>query len=214
VQRKENIIDCYDSTAEEYAGAFLNELSKKPFDRMILEKFAEENMNKYVIDLGCGPGQTTRFLRDRGIKKILGVDISPSMVNTAALNNKGIKFETGDMLKLDYGDNTFGSAVAFYSIVHFTYYQISKAFREINRVLKSKGQLLLSFHTGKEKVHLNSFFDKKVNIDFYYFETEKIMKLLKTEGFKIVTAAERFPYPDSEHQSKRAYILAVKADRK
>lgn len=30
-----------------------------------------------VLDIGCGPGQVARFLCDRGLKKYLGLDLSP-----------------------------------------------------------------------------------------------------------------------------------------
>ncbi len=211
MQTEEKVIDCYDKTADKYAEIFISELSKKPFDRMILRSFAEENKSKgKVADLGCGPGQTTRFLSECGIKQLTGVDISPAMVQKAESLHKGIKFETGNMLKLKYKDGYFGSAIAFYSIVHFTYPQVKKAFLEINRVLKTKGQFLFSFHIGMEKVHRDNFLDQNVDIDFYFFETEKIMKLLKKTGFSTITAAERFPYENTEHRSKRAYILAEK----
>jgi SAM-dependent methyltransferase len=179
---------------------------------MLLKSFAEENRNKTVVDLGCGPGQTTKILKDCGVKKILGIDLSPVMAEKAAFLNKGIKFETGDVLNLKYADGYFGAAVAFYSIVHFTYPYVRKAFNEINRVLKKNGQFLFSFHIGNGKVHLQNLLTQSVDIDFYFFETEKIFSLLSKTGFKIITALERFPYPNIEYQSKRAYILARKAD--
>ncbi|MEO8665610.1 MAG: class I SAM-dependent methyltransferase [Ignavibacteria bacterium] len=211
MQQSKKVIDCYDKTAEEYAKIFFDELSEKPFDRMILKSFAEENSNKGMIaDLGCGPGQTTRFLKECGVKRITGIDISPAMVARATVLNKGIRFETGDMIRLKYKDGHFGSAVAFYSIVHFTYPQVRKAFKEIHRVLRTSGQFLFSFHIGNEKIHRDNFLDHDVDIDFYFFETEKIMTLLKKTGFRIISAIERYPYVNAEHPSKRAYILAEK----
>jgi ubiquinone/menaquinone biosynthesis C-methylase UbiE len=110
------------------------------------------------------------------------------------------------MLNLKYPVKCFGSALAFYSIVHFDYDQIKAAFKEIRRVLKYKGQFLFSFHAGKETIHLDEFLDQKVNIDFYFFETSKITKLLTNAGFEIIDVIEREPYEDAEHPSKRAYV--------
>ncbi|MEP7145435.1 MAG: class I SAM-dependent methyltransferase [bacterium] len=211
MQSGEKIIDCYNKTADEYARIFINELVNKPFDRMILRNFAEENKNKgAVADLGCGPGQTTKFLKECGVKKITGIDISPDMVIKASSLHKGLKFETGDILKLKYDDESFSSALAFYSIVHFTYKQVTRAFSEINRVLRDKGQFLFSFHTGNGNIHRDNFLNESVDIDFYFFETEKILRLLKKSGFHVITAAERYPYENTEYPSKRAYILAEK----
>lgn len=210
-QSKEKVIDCYDKTAEEYAKKFKDELSHKPFDRIILKDFAEENKKgNLTADFGCGPGQTTRYLYECGIKNIIGIDISPGMIRQAKSLHKKLKFEAGDMLELEYDDEYFSSATAFYAIVNFSYAQVKKAFMEINRVLKVNGQFLFSFHIGEETVHLENFLDEDVDIHFYFFKTEEIIDLLKKTGFKIITAAERFPYDGIEHPSKRAYILCRK----
>lgn len=202
---------CYDSVSEQYARNLADELSKKPFDRMILKNFAHENRRKGpVLDLGCGPGQTTRFLKDHGLKNISGIDISQNMINKARYLNKDIRFETGDMLDLKYKRRSVNSVVAFYAIVNFNYKQINIAFREISRILKKNGQFLFSFHIGEERVHIENFLDQKVDIDFYFLNTDKVLKLLKKNSFKIINAVERFPYPDIEYQSKRAYILGEK----
>ncbi len=207
MQTQNNIIECYNKTAKNYADKFIDELSKKHLDRILLKSFALENLeNGKLIDLGCGPGQTTKYLFDCGVTDIIGTDISTEMINVAKNINSQIPFETADILSLQYPDNYFGSATAFYSIVHFEYNGIIKAFREIKRVLKDNGQFLFSFHIGDNVIHLDTFLDQPVNIDFYFFETEKITKLLTETGFEIIDVIERQPYFEVEHQSKRAYI--------
>jgi len=72
---------CYDAIAGAYADELFDELSKKPLDRLLLKQFAGENKGKgRIIDLGCGPGQTTRFLADSGVTDIFGTDISTGMI--------------------------------------------------------------------------------------------------------------------------------------
>jgi ubiquinone/menaquinone biosynthesis C-methylase UbiE len=211
MQSQSNIIHCYDKTAAEYGARYMNELAHKPLDRLLLQSFAAENKNKgTLLDLGCGPGQTTRFLADAGMTEILGTDLSPGMVETAKQLNQSLRFETADMLSLHYPENSFGSALAFYAIVHFTEEQVKTAFAEINRVLKPGGQFLFSFHTGTGTVHLDEFLGETVNIDFRFFETEQILTLLKETGFTVVDCLERRPYPDAEYPSIRAYIRAAK----
>ena len=209
MQKQKNIIACYDKTASNYADKFIDELSKKHLDRILLTSFANENINAgKLIDLGCGPGQTTKFLSDCGVTDIIGVDISPQMVSVAKSIHPQLEFDIADILNLKYPDKSFGSAVAFYSIVHFDYEQIEIAFKEIKRVLKEKGQLLFSFHIGNSTMHFDNFLDHEVDIVFYYFETSKIKNLLMETGFEIVDIIERRPYLDVEHQSERAYIWA------
>ena len=211
MQTQKNIIDCYNKTAVNYAGKFMHELEGKHLDNILLKAFITENMgNGKLIDLGCGPGQTTRFLFEHGFTNILGVDISPEMIKVAAQLSPHLDFEEADMLVLKYPDNSFGSAIAFYSIVHFDYDQVGIAFREIKRVLADNGALLFSFHIGNNIVQLDNFLDQPVAIDFYFFEVAKIKNILIETGFEIVDIIERQPYTDIEHPSERAYIWVKK----
>jgi len=207
MQSQNNIIDCYNKTAENYAVQFIDELSHKHFDSLLLKAFAAENTLKgKLIDLGCGPGQTTKYLADCGFTDLVGTDLSEEMIRVAKPIHPQLTFEVADMLSLSYPDNYFGSAVAFYSIVHFDYEQVKEAFTEIKRVLITGGAFLFSFHIGDQVVHLDNFLEHPVNIDFHFFDTAVIKNLLAETGFEIVDVIERYPYPDVEHQSKRAYI--------
>ena len=207
MQDQINITDCYNKTAKNYADKFKDELKKKHLDRILLKSFATENFNNgKLIDLGCGPGHTTKYLSDCGLTDLIDVDISPSMIAVARNINPQLSFETADILNLKYHDKSFGSAIAFYSIVHFDYEQIKTAFKEIKRVLTDAGQFLLSFHIGDKVAHYDNFLDHDVSIDFYFFETNKIIALLTEAGFGIADIIERQPYQDAEYLSRRAYI--------
>ena len=135
MQDLKNIIDCYNKTATNYGEKFKNELDGKHLDRLLLKAFAEENITRgNVIDLGCGPGQTTQFLYEAGLTNCIGTDLSPEMVKVAQRLHPGLMFETADILNLQFPDDSFASAIAFYSIVHFTYDQIKIALKEISRI--------------------------------------------------------------------------------
>ena len=213
MQPQEKIIKTYNATAESYAATRIDELCKKHLDRLLLKEFAR--LNKDVgtcADFGCGPGQTTKFLFDVGVKNIVGVDISPGMVKVAQGLFPNIKFETGDLLALPYNANHFASAIAFYAIVHFDYDQIAKAFKEINRVLKRGAHFLFSFHVGEETVHFDKANDIDVDIDLHFLQTIRILELLRDNKFQIIDTVERLPYPDVEYATKRAYVWAEKSD--
>ena len=211
MNEQEKVLHCYNQVAEDYAADRWDELSKKHFDRLLLKEFATLNKDQGLCaDFGCGPGQTTRFLYDNGLKDIIGIDLSPAMISTARRLSPQIKFETGDLLQIAYPEGYLGSAVAFYAIVHFTRDQVRKCFEEINRVLKMGGDFLFSFHAGDEIVHFDKAHDKDVDVDLYFFKSDDIITLLQETGFHIIEAIERRPYEDAEFQSRRAYIWAGK----
>ena len=209
--QQQNIIDCYNKTAKNYAAKFFNELDHKHLDRILLKCFVDENINRgKLIDLGCGPGQTTKFIADQELTDTIGIDISDEMISVARTLNPHLHFETGDILDLKYPDQTFGSAIAFYSIVHFDHEQIKITFKEIKRILKDDGQFLFSFHVGEDVVHLEELLGHKVNIDFNFFDTKKIAEVLAESDFTIIDIIERHSYKDVEYPSKRAYLWVKK----
>ena len=98
------IRESYDSAAEAYAEQLGDELENKPLDRHLLNRFAEETRGMgLVADLGCGPGQIARYLRDQGVN-VIGIDLSPEMIRVAASRNADIEFRVGDMNRLDLPD--------------------------------------------------------------------------------------------------------------
>ena len=87
----------------------------KPLDRELLSRFAAEVKSRGdVFDIGCGPGHITRYLRDAGLAKIFGLDLSPRMVEQAQRFNPNISFQIGDMLALHLQDRSLAGMVAFY----------------------------------------------------------------------------------------------------
>ena len=207
------IIKAYNDTAREYATQFIDELTGKPLDQLLLKRFADENNTKgKILDIACGPGQTTQFLHQCGVQNLLGLDLSPGMIKEAReIHQNKILFQTGDMLKLKFEDNHFGSAICFYGIVHFLIEELDQALMEIFRVIKPGGQFLFSFHIGNEISSRVEFLGKEVKMTFYYFEVNKVLDLLKHRGWKILEVIERHPYEGKEYPSKRAYILVEKS---
>jgi SAM-dependent methyltransferase len=208
---QEKVLDCYNQVAEDYATERWDELSRKHIDRLLLKEFAASNKDKGLCaDFGCGPGQTTRFLYDHGLHDIVGIDLSPAMVNVARELSPAINFETGDLLNIAFPSDHLGSVLAFYAIVHFTPDQVRQCFGEINRVLKPGGDFLFSFHVGDEIVHFDKAHDKVIDVDLFFFKTDDIVQLLHETGFTVIDVIERRPNENMEYATRRGYIWAGK----
>jgi SAM-dependent methyltransferase len=199
----------YDFVARKYADEIYGELVGKPFDRDVLDRFAGRVRGRgWVCDLGCGPAQIARYLRDRGVNS-LGVDLSAGMLAQARRLNPDLQFVQSSMLALGLRAGTFGGVAAFYSIIHIPRPQVVNALKEILRVLQPGGLLLMAFHLGSEDSHHDELFGRPVSLDVALFTSEEMSRYLKAAGFAIEQTQERDPYaPEVEYQSRRGYIQA------
>ena len=204
------IENLYDTVAKEYAETFSGDHDKKPKDQEILCRFSQEiGDRRPVWDFGCGPGQTTKYLKDLGIE-ISGLDLSDKILQQARSIHPEISFRKGNILELEFDDNSIAGVVAFYAIVHFTKEQVKTVFREIFRVLQPGGLFLFTYHIGEDTIYIEEFLGKKVSSDFMFFTTDFISGCLKKSGFKKIEIIEREPYPAVEYESRRAYAFATK----
>jgi SAM-dependent methyltransferase len=198
----------YDLVADEYVRRIFEELHHKPLDRQLLDRFAASVRDLGpACDMGCGPGHIARYLRDRGVE-VCGVDLSPAMVERARRLTPGVEFRQGDLMTLDEADGAWAGIAAFYSIIHIPRGDLAQALREFWRVLRPGGILLLAFHLGDDSIHLEEWWGQKVCVDFFFFRSDEVATYLREAGFDIEEIIEREPYPDIEHQSRRAYIFA------
>jgi SAM-dependent methyltransferase len=206
-----SIRESYDRLAEEYARRLFDELQHKPLDRQLLDRFASQTSGRgEVCDMGCGPGQVARYLRDAGAS-VFGLDLSPAMVEQARKLNPGIPFREGNMMALDIADGTLAGIAAFYAIVNISRQFLPLVFREFQRVLRPDGILLLAFHMGDEVIREEELWGQRISMDFLFFQPSEITRDLEAAGLTIEEIIEREPYPEVEYPSRRAYIFARKA---
>lgn len=207
--RIDAIRNSYDTVSGAYADAIFDELARKPFDCNVLTRFAAATAGRgQVCDMGCGPGQIARFLRDAGAD-VFGLDLSPGMIDEARRLNPGMDFWEGSMLALDLPDNSLAGITAFYSIVNLPADLRPHAFREMARVLQPGGLLLIAFHIGGTRLPVAELFGRPITMTFYLLDPAVIETELRSAGLEVMENLEREPYPPPiEHQSRRAYLFA------
>lgn len=102
--------------------------------------------DKIVLDVGCGYGWFEFNAFTRGVKKICGIEITKSDLETINKNLIDKRFESkvGSAIKIPYADNTFDTVVSWEVIEHIPKGTENKMFKEIHRVLKKGGIFYLS----------------------------------------------------------------------
>lgn len=202
----------YDAIAGDYAGAMLDELRHKPFDRALLDRFTASLGAGRVCDLGCGPGQVAGYLHAAGLN-VFGLDLSPGMIGEARRAHPAIPFGVADLLALPLADASLDGIAAFYAIVNLAPENLPRALVEFARVLRPGGRLLLSFHVGDSVIELGELWNRKVELAFRFFSPAQIGAELEAAGIAVETIAERPPYLEIEYRSHRAYALARRRPR-
>ena len=119
-----------------------------------------------VLDIGTGKGRHAFFFAKNGFKAS-AIDLSESSITYVKeqIKEKGldnIDARVEDMTELSYENQSFDCVICFHTIYHTSYDGVVKALREINRVLKDKGEAFISFNT-KDNPH----YVKEKTVDGY-----------------------------------------------
>ena len=105
---------------------------------------AEYIKEKVVLDVACGAGYGSRFLLDRGAKKVVGGDNLAEALAAAQkfYGRKGVQFFMVNATRLPFADNSFDVVVSIETIEHLEYQDDFLA--ECKRVLKDGGVFICS----------------------------------------------------------------------
>ena len=135
----------YDTIAKQYQKS-----KQLPF-RLHIEAYTYLNLlgelgGKSILDLGCGEGFYTRKFRQQGATKVVGVDLSPKMIELAkqeeAQEPLGIDYIVDDVLNLGFLDS-FDWVVASYLLNYAqTKEQLLQMCQSIFVNLKARGRFI------------------------------------------------------------------------
>jgi ubiquinone/menaquinone biosynthesis C-methylase UbiE len=96
------------------------------------------------LDISCGSGYGSKIYREAEATKVFGIDISSEPIDFAQTHYqiKGLEFKVGNILDIDFPETYFDLITCFETIEHIQSQE--KALKELCRVLKPKGLLIIS----------------------------------------------------------------------
>jgi ubiquinone/menaquinone biosynthesis C-methylase UbiE len=97
---------------------------------------------KRALDVGCGSGRWSRFLRDRGAE-VTGIDPTPAMLETAMRLSPGVEFRRMSATEIDLPAESVDFVLSVTVIQHLQPEEQVKAAASMCRVLKPGGRLFL-----------------------------------------------------------------------
>jgi ubiquinone/menaquinone biosynthesis C-methylase UbiE len=120
-------------------------------------KLLDMKQDETVLEVGCGAGYAIKLLLEQSaVSLIVGLDISKSVLRSAAIRNR-IEIRKGrlQLVKNDVGQLTFQD-MSFNKVfsIHSVYFweDIQKNLVDIYRVLKPEGMVILTLSDGKNGV--------------------------------------------------------------
>lgn len=146
--KKAQVTQMFDTISNEYDG--LNRVISFGIDvkwRQKVVKLVSELQPDSILDIATGTGDLAINLHQTNAKKIVGLDISPGMlevgqnkVNRKELQNT-IKMMLGDSENLPFEENSFDAITVAFGIRNFE--NLEKGLSEILRVLKPNGLFVI-----------------------------------------------------------------------
>lgn len=174
----------YAARAAEYISRFGSLESTHPEDRTLIAEWAEP-LSGHVLDVGCGPGQWSSFLADRGTD-VEGFDPVPEFVEHASTRFPNVAFRVAGFRDLPVAPGSVAGILTWYSLIHTEPEDMPLILEELGRRLAPGGALLLGFFEGARVEQ----FPHAV-APAYFWPAADLEELLQGAGFDVVSVTRR-----------------------
>lgn len=182
-----------------------------------------------ILDLGCGNGRYFPLFERKNVDYI-GIDNSEELIRIAREKYPQAKFQVANALNLPFPNNYFDKVYSIALLHHIPSDEFRiKSLKEIKRVLKPKGTLILTVWEthrlkerylllkytilkliGKSKLDWKDIFEpwgKKINRYYHCFSKRELEGLVKKSDFKI---RESGLIKNKKGNRQNIYIIAEK----
>ncbi|MEU4689231.1 class I SAM-dependent methyltransferase [Actinoplanes sp. NPDC023714] len=137
--------------------------------------FIGRHLSGRVLDLGCGPGHLSVYLRSLGAD-VTGIDLVPPFLDYARKSHPEIDFRLGSMDHLEFED--VDGILSWYSLIHREPAEIDAVLAGFRRVMRPGGVVVVGFFGGDEV----SSFDHKVTTAWSW-PADQMAARLERAGF-------------------------------
>lgn len=175
-----------------------------------LAELAGLNSDSFILDIACGKGTTPCFLSQKYDCRVVGMDLSKKLVSIAQKKSENdallshVDLLVGDGEKLPFNDSTFDVVMSECSISLLP--DKRAAAKEIERVMKPKGKLVISDVILRSKI--SSRLNNQIAFASCVSGAESLngyIKLFENVGF-----GDTFVEDHSEEMKRMAYQILVR----
>ena len=190
--------ESYDRAADAYVAMVatgLGDVRADPWLKAAMDLFADAVIGRGpVLDVGCGPGQVTAYLAERGVE-VSGVDLSPRMVEHARRAYPQCRFAVGSATELDLPDASFAGLLGWWSLFNLPRDVLPAVLASFARALMPGGHLIVAFHVGDDDlVRTEAYGGVPVRWTTHRWRPEQLVALVEQAEVRLV-AELRLPAP-------------------
>lgn len=163
-----------------------------------------------VLDIGCGPGNITRYLLSRLPESTIeGIDIAPNMVVLAKQNNPKAQFYEMDIRSINTLTSKYNGIICGFGLPYLSKTDCKTLIQDSYNLLKTKGLLYLSFVEGNYENSSYISGSSGDQVFFYYHNLEVLKQFLTEQYFNSITVTY-IDYPKSETITETHTIIIAK----
>ncbi|WLQ32203.1 class I SAM-dependent methyltransferase [Streptomyces castrisilvae] len=131
----------FDALGTEYEEAFAGSAAHRASLEQLLEVLPPHSR---VLDIGSGTGRPTAQTLAEAGHTVLGVDVSPVMVDIAARQVPAAEFRCADVRELPLEEGGFDAVCVYFALLQMSREEQAEVFRVAGRVLRPGGHLAVA----------------------------------------------------------------------
>lgn len=144
--------------------------------------FCGDVKGKKILDIGCGFGWYEKMAIEAGAKEVIGLEPEEKNFHQARKESPRARFVIGSALNLPFSDSSFDKVVILEVLEHLPKGVENKVFSETFRVLKPKGELVVS----TPNLHfLSCLLDPIWLFGHRHYSLSQVTAMIKNTGFTV-----------------------------
>ncbi|WP_309641566.1 class I SAM-dependent methyltransferase [Flavobacterium sp.] len=184
MDRYKETFETWNKVAQLYQDKFMDlDLYNESYD---LFCNAIDFKNPSVLELGCGPGNITKYLLNKKPDFIIdAIDVAPNMIQLAQQNIPYAHFTVMDVREINTIQKQFNAIMCGFCIPYLSESDVSKLIVDCHQLLMNDGIIYISFVAGD---YSDSGYQKGSSGDrtyFYFHDLENTINTLEKQGFTI-----------------------------
>lgn len=206
--RSKESAETYNNAAKNYQDKVMDmDLYNDTYDKFcsLIDK-----KNPDILEVACGPGNITKYLYSKRIDfKILAIDLAPSMIELAKINNPNGDFKVMDCRNIEELDKKFDAIICGFCMPYLSQNECSKMITDFSNLLRPNG--LLYFSTMEDDYDKSGYettsFSGEDMVYIYYHQADFLEDCLITNGLKTIYLERKdCPEPDGGVFSDMIFI--------